>query len=338
MVIGALLDSIAAPARETPLKTFTYRPDFAASVKRSCVVDTSLGLVLVGSLGSAFIWAAFRNLNDHVGVGAIGITVAMVTLVVRESRRIFNSLSAQAVTLLTLDGSRLDQREAASGRILGTIDLAADFEHASRPLLGRRQYMTVRQCDQIVEFNSEIEGRRELVVAILARKHGIATDSTEDDEASPPTLRFSYLPEAMERLARSFRRVRIGCSFGGVLFFGLLAYAFFRDGRPTLASVLLATGVAVIQLIVWATHRAHEAHRQRANYITFTSPNRLCSHDQTDALLGAIDVDRRYEFKYRNTQFRITQDDQTVEFETDLAGAMDLVTWVLDREFHDPSG
>lgn len=321
-----------------PLKTFTYRPDFAASVKRSRVVETSLGLVLVGGVGSAFIWAAFRNLNDLFGLCAITITVAMVMLVLRESRRMFNSLSAQAATSLTLDGARLEQRDAGSGRILGTIDLAADFEHASHPLFGRRRFMTLRQRGQIVEFNSEIEDRRELVVAILAQRHGIATGSTDEHESPPLTLRFDYRPEATEQLARSFRRVRIGCGFGGALFFGLLAYAFFRDGRAVLASGILATGVAVIQLIVWATHRALEAHRQRAKYITFTSPNRLCSHDQTDALLGTIDVDRRYEFKYRNTQFRITQDDQTVEFETDLAGAMDLVTWVLDREFHDPSG
>jgi len=63
------------------LKTFRYRPEFVAGFERSRIVELSIALVFVGGVGAAFIWAAFTNLNQYFGFFAIGVTVAMVALV-----------------------------------------------------------------------------------------------------------------------------------------------------------------------------------------------------------------------------------------------------------------
>lgn len=327
------------------MKTFAYPPGFAASVKRSRLVETSIVALLVAGLGAAFVWKAFENLNDSVGVFAIVVTVAMVGVVLVKSRRTFASLSAQAATSLTLDGPRLTQHDAA-GHDLGLIDLAADFERSSKGHSPPRLVMTLRQRDQTIEFNSSIERRRELVAAILAKQFGIPSAAADDDEVeddddedeSPLTLRFTYRPETNAELSRSMSRARVGCGVFGAFFFGLLAYAFFRDGQPVPGTLVVVTGVVAMGFLLRGLRDTGETGLQRSNHITFQSPSLLHSRDQAGAPLGTIDLDRPFEFKYRNTLFRLTQGEQTVEFETDLDGAEVLVTWIIGRPFRDPSG
>jgi hypothetical protein len=327
------------------LKTFRYRPEFAAGFERSRIVELSIALVFVGGVGAAFIWAAFTNLNEYFGLFAIGVTVAMVALVLYKSLPIFRSLSKQATTSLTLDGTQLAQFDSA-GHVLGTIDLAADFARSTTPFVfGERQFMTLRQREQVVEFNSEIEGRRELIVAILAKQFGISTDSTDhdhddadaDDEAPSLTLRFVYQPEAGEYLERVSRRVRYGCVLIGAPFFALLALAFIRGGQSVPAFIVAVVGLLVVGLFLSVVRISTESRLQRTNYITFTSPQRLRSHGETGAPLGTIDLDAPYDFRYFNTQLRLTQDDQVVEFERDLDGAEELTTWIIGHPFRDPS-
>lgn len=325
------------------MKTFRYPPEFAAGIKRSRVVELSIVLMLVGGVGAAFIWAAFTNLNAFVGLFAIGLTVAMVGLAHYKSLPIFRSLSKQATTSLTLDGTRLTQLDS-TGRVLGTIDLAADFARSTHPFVfGERQFMTLQQREQVVEFNSEIEGRRELIVAVLARPHGIATDSShevdsdDDDDAPSPSLRFVYQPEAAEYLMRISRRVRFGCVMLGAPFFALLALACIRSGQPVPAFIVAVIGLVVVALFLRVVRISAESRLHRTNFITFTSPGQLRSHDEAGAPLGTIDLDAPYDFRYFNTQFRLTQNEQVVEFETDLDGAEVLTTWIIGRPFRDSS-
>jgi len=225
--------------------------------------------------------------------------------------------------------------------VLGTIDLAADFARTTAPFVfGHRQFMTLRQREQIVEFNSEIEGRRELIVAILAKQFGISTDDDDhddDDEAPSLTLRFVYQPEAGEYLTRISRRIRLGCVLLGAPFFALLALACIRSGQPVPTFIVAAIGLVVVGLFLRVIRISVESRLQRTNYITFTSPQRLRNHDETGAPLGTIDLDAPYDFRYFNTQLRLTQNDQVVEFERDLDGAEELTIWIIGRQFRDPS-
>lgn len=318
------------------MTTFRYPPDALAAMTRGMRIGNWLACVvlLVVSVGFSFAMhdALGHHFGDYARLPPPLLALALSALLVYYSRKTRADLTALTSTSLRLADRKLTQLDGAGGT-LAEIDLGAPYKYR----YDRNQVvmiLVVEQGTQTLRFAQQIEHARDLGALILGPTYRESVSPPEPVAAAPlvfryrPTTATVKLEEGNMRMARA--AMASFFAIGGLVL-GLIAAI-----ELALWVGLIFVGIgAACGIGIWRlTNRAVQQHvagpaGRFATHLTYEADCKL-RHLRNDdaAVLATIDLARPFECKYLD-KFRVEQGEQVVEFQCDLHGARDLVSWIL---------